>query len=75
MKMWKVYDDNNHKDPNGQQTNIDQKSSVEPSVQVSQKVIVLPDFMSKYQPICLQYFWFLHNTIHYLFANPRDSSL
>ena len=31
MKMWKVYD----KDDNGQQTNFDQKSSLQPSAQVS----------------------------------------
>ena len=44
MKMWKVYDnndddnDNNANDKDGeQQTNCDQKSSLEPSVQVSLK--------------------------------------
>ena len=31
-KMWKVYDDN---DDDGQRTNFDQKSSLEPSAQVS----------------------------------------
>ena len=33
VKMWKVYDNNNNDD--GQRTNIDQKSSLEPSAQVS----------------------------------------
>ena len=43
MKMWKVYDnddndndnDNNDNDDDGQRTNFDQKSSLEPSAQVS----------------------------------------
>ena len=38
MKMWKVYDNNDSEDDNndnGQQTNFDQKSSLEPSAQVS----------------------------------------
>ena len=43
MKMWKVYDDNdnnnndndNNDDNDGQRTNFDQKSSLEPSAQVS----------------------------------------
>ena len=39
MKMWKVYDDNDNDndddDNDGQRTNFDQKSSLEPSAQVS----------------------------------------
>ena len=40
MKMWKVYDNNNNDANNddnddGQQTNFDQKSSLEPLAQVS----------------------------------------
>ena len=37
MKMWKVYDNNDDNDDNddGQRTNFDQKSSLEPSAQVS----------------------------------------
>ena len=44
MKMWKVYDDNDNNDNDynddnddndGQRTNFDQKSSLEPSAQVS----------------------------------------
>ena len=36
MKMWKVYDNNNNYDDNdGQRTNLDQKSSLEPLAQVS----------------------------------------
>ena len=35
MKMWKVSDNNNNDDDDGQQTNFDQKSSLEPSAQVS----------------------------------------
>ena len=38
MKMWKVYDidnDNNDNNDDGQWTNVDQKSSLEPSAQVS----------------------------------------
>ena len=42
MKMWKVYDDDDDNDDNadnddndGQRTNFDQKSSLEPSAQVS----------------------------------------
>ena len=43
MKMWKVYDNDNNNDDNdkdddnddGQRTNFDQKSSLEPSAQVS----------------------------------------
>ena len=45
MKMWKVYDnnndangDNNDDNDDGQRTNFDQKSSLEPSAQVSKKV-------------------------------------
>ena len=43
MKMWKVYDndnddnDNDNNDDDGQRTNFDQKSSLEPSAQVSLK--------------------------------------
>ena len=37
MKMWKVYEDNDNDDNanDGQRTNFDQKSSLEPSAQVS----------------------------------------
>ena len=35
MKMWKVY--NNNDNDNGQRTNSDQRSSLEPSAQVSLK--------------------------------------
>ena len=37
MKMWKVYDDDDddNDDNDGQGTNFDQKSSLEPSAQVS----------------------------------------
>ena len=40
MKMWKVYDDNDNddndnNDDDGQRTSFDQKSSLEPSAQVS----------------------------------------
>ena len=37
MKMWKVYDNDNNDNDNddGQRTNFDQKSSLEPSAQVS----------------------------------------
>ena len=41
MKMWKVYDndnkenDNDNNNDDGQQTNFDQKSTLEPSAQVS----------------------------------------
>ena len=41
MKMWKVYDNNNDNNNNnndhGQRSNLDQKSSLEPSAQVSYK--------------------------------------
>ena len=37
MKMGTIYDNDNNDD--GQRTNIDQKSSLEPSAQVSLKVI------------------------------------
>ena len=38
MKMWKVYDDDDDNDNDeGQRTNFDQKSSLEPSAQVSEK--------------------------------------
>ena len=35
MKMWKVYDNNNDNNNEGHWTNFDQKSSLEPSAQVS----------------------------------------
>ena len=36
LKMWKVYDnDDDNNDDDGQRTNFDQKSSLEPSAQVS----------------------------------------
>ena len=35
MKMWKAYDDDDNDDNDGQRTNFDQKSSLEPSAQVS----------------------------------------
>ena len=35
MKMWKVYDNDNNDNDDGQRTNFDQKSSLEPSAQVS----------------------------------------
>ena len=38
MKMWKVYDNDDNDD--GQRTNFDQKSSLEPSAQVSLKVVI-----------------------------------
>ena len=35
MKMWKVYANDDNDDGDGQRTNIEQKSSLEPSAQVS----------------------------------------
>ena len=35
MKLWKVYDDDDDNDNDGQRTKFDQKSSLEPSAQVS----------------------------------------
>ena len=54
MKMWKVYDnddnDNDDNDDNdGQRTNFDQKSSLEPSAQVSLKLIV--NFMTPWEGV------------------------
>ena len=37
MKMCKVYENDNDNDDDGQRTNFDQKSSLEPLAQVSQK--------------------------------------
>ena len=35
MKMWKIYDEDKNNDDDGQWTNCDQKSSLEPTAQVS----------------------------------------
>ena len=35
MNMWKVYSEDNNNDDDGQWTNCDQKSSLEPMAQVS----------------------------------------
>ena len=37
MKMWKVYDDDDNDDIDGQRANFDQKSSLEPSVRWAKK--------------------------------------
>ena len=40
MKMWKVYDNNN-----GQRTHFDQKSSLKPSAQVSEKLLSIARYI------------------------------
>ena len=65
MKMWKVYDDNDDND--GQRTNFDQKSSVEPRLRWAKNKFIIFIILKYTYYSCVQYA--LHKHILYIEPN------